>query len=126
VLEGRLRLSGDADTCGAAVLLLLRTEDLERLLARHATLSRMLLRLEAQRLRILMTALESYSTQSLAQRLAARLLMLAEGHGVPSAAGVAIDLPLTQETLARADRLDTPAHHPGAEGLGARGRDPAA
>jgi len=100
VLDGGTRIH-DADTCGAAVLLVLRTEDLERLLARHAALSRMLLRLEAQRLRILMTALESYSTQSLAQRLATRLLMLAEAHGVPNAAGVVIDLPLTQETLAR-------------------------
>lgn len=91
----------DADACGDAVLLQLTAPDLERLLERHAPLSRMFLRLEAQRLRILLTAIESYSTQTLAQRLAARLLMLADGHGVPSPAGVVIDLPLTQETLAQ-------------------------
>lgn len=55
----------------------------------------------ARRLRILMTALESYSTQTLEQRVAARLVMLADGHGVPTAAGIVVDLPLTQETLAR-------------------------
>jgi CRP/FNR family transcriptional regulator, cyclic AMP receptor protein len=100
VLDGGPRIH-DADVCEDAVLLQLKAQDLEHLLARHAPLSRMLLRLEAQRLRILMTAIESYSTQSLAQRLAARLLMLAEGHGMPTPAGVVIDLPLSQETLAR-------------------------
>ena len=40
-------------------------KDLETLLARHPALSRAVLRLEAQRLRILLTAIEQYSTQSL-------------------------------------------------------------
>jgi CRP-like cAMP-binding protein len=38
VLDGGPRIH-DVDACGAAVLLRLRTEDLERLLARHAPLS---------------------------------------------------------------------------------------
>ena len=64
-------------------------------------MSRALLRLEAQRLRILLTAIEQYSTQSLEQRLATRLLMLAASHGVPSQQGLKIDLHLSQETLAQ-------------------------
>ncbi len=46
-------------------------------------------------------AIESYSVQTLAQRLANRLLMLAADHSVPTAAGRRIELRLSQETLAR-------------------------
>ena len=100
VLEGWPRLL-DAEADGSTVVLQIRPEDLETLLARHPALSRALLRLEAQRLRILLTAIEQYSTQSLEQRLATRLLMLAASHGVPSQQGLKIDLHLSQETLAQ-------------------------
>ena len=75
--------------------------DLEDLLARHTALSRSLLRLQAHRLRLLLTANESYSTQSFEQRLANRLLILATSHGTPIGQGLSIDLHLPQETLAQ-------------------------
>jgi CRP-like cAMP-binding protein len=46
-------------------------------------------------------ALEHYSTQSLEQRLANRLLMLAGSFGVMSPQGLKIGLRLSQETLAQ-------------------------
>lgn len=99
-LDGGPRVH-DIDASGPAQLLQVRPPDLEALLARHPALSRALLTLEAQRLRVLFNAIESYSTQTLAQRLANRLLMLAGGHGVATANGVEIRLQLSQETLAR-------------------------
>ena len=91
----------DAEASGATQVLQVPPEDLEGLLARHPVLCRALLRLEAQRLRILLTAIESYSTQTLEQRLANRLLMLAAFHGVYSPEGLRINLHLPQETLAQ-------------------------
>jgi CRP/FNR family cyclic AMP-dependent transcriptional regulator len=58
-------------------------------------------RLEAQRLHVLLAALEQYSVQSIEQRLASRLLMLAGPYGVSSAQGLKIELHLPQETLAQ-------------------------
>lgn len=82
-------------------LLQIAAADLEELLTVHPALSRSLLQLEALRVRILLQAIESYSTQSLEQRLANRLLMLAAAHGVTTAEGVRIELHLPQETLAQ-------------------------
>jgi CRP/FNR family transcriptional regulator, cyclic AMP receptor protein len=79
----------------------LAPRDLEKLLRRQPDFARALLRLEAQRLNLLLAALESYATQTLAQRLANRLLMLAAAHAVPTAEGDEIDIALSQETLAR-------------------------
>lgn len=100
MLDGMAR-THDAEAHDATLLLQLSSVDLEELLAAHPPLSRALLRLEAHRLRILLTALEAYSTQSLEQRLASRLLMLGSQYGVTTAQGVKIDLHLPQETLAR-------------------------
>jgi CRP/FNR family transcriptional regulator, cyclic AMP receptor protein len=75
--------------------------DLEELLAAHPALSRSLLRLEALRLRLLLTAIESYSVQSLEQRLSSRLLMLAVSYGVKDSQGLKIKLRLSQEMLAQ-------------------------
>jgi CRP-like cAMP-binding protein len=75
--------------------------DLEDLLARYPILSRSLLRLEAQRLRILLSALEAYTSQPLEQRLASRLLMLAGQYGRATTRGVRIELHLSQEVLAQ-------------------------
>lgn len=99
-LEGAPRIH-DADAYGATRVLQVSPEDLEDLLACHPVLCRAVLRLEAQRLRILLTALESYSTQTLEQRLANRLLMLAGFHGVQGPEGLRINLHLPQETLAQ-------------------------
>ena len=91
----------DAEAYGSTVLLHLSPKDLEALLTRHPAFSRALLRLEAQRVRLLLMALEHYSTQSLEQRLANRLLMLAGSFGVMSPQGLKIGLRLSQETLAQ-------------------------
>ena len=99
-LDGSPRIH-DAEANGVVLLLQVSPVDLEELLAAHAAFSRALLRLEAQRLRILLTALESYSTQSLEQRLANRLLMLADHHGRTTTQGLELGLVLSQETLAR-------------------------
>ena len=73
----------------------------ERLLEAHPDLTRALLRLEANRLRLLLLALEGYSAQSMEQRLANRLLMLAQVHGDPTNSRVELRLKLTQETMAK-------------------------
>lgn len=90
-----------ADAHQATTLRQLHSVDLEDLLHRHPTLSRSLLRMEAQRLRIILAALEAYSTQPLEQRLASRLLMLAGQYGVPVARGIRIELRLSQGALAQ-------------------------
>jgi CRP-like cAMP-binding protein len=74
---------------------------LEEMLAVSPVFSRACLQLEAMRVLLLLAALESYSTQSLEQRLAARLLMLAGPFGAARASGILIDLHLPQETLAQ-------------------------
>ncbi|HMR29376.1 MAG TPA: Crp/Fnr family transcriptional regulator [Geminicoccaceae bacterium] len=100
MLDGLPR-AHDADAHGPAVLLQLRPADFEELLAIHPQFSRAMCRLEAQRLRILLMALEQYSAQSLEQRLASRLLMLTGPYGVAGSEGLRIELHLPQETLAQ-------------------------
>jgi CRP/FNR family transcriptional regulator, cyclic AMP receptor protein len=91
----------DAEAYGSTVLLQVTPADLEELLATDPALSRNLLRLEALRLRMLLTAIESYSIQSLEQRLADRLLMLTVSYGVTSSQGLKIGFHLPQEILAQ-------------------------
>lgn len=93
--------SHDAVAHGPTLVLFLGLDDIERLMSEHPLLSRALLRLEAQRLSLLLTSLEQYSVQTLEQRLANRLLLLAKSFGVPGRRGVDLDLQLSQETLAR-------------------------
>ena len=50
---------------------------------------------------MLLTAIESYSIQSLEQRLADRLLMLTVSYGVTSSQGLKIGFHLPQEILAQ-------------------------
>lgn len=90
----------DAHACGSTALLQVAPADLDELLAAHPELGRALLRLEAHRVRILSTVLESYSTQTLEQRLASRLLRLAASH-VVTARGSRIELHLSQKSLAQ-------------------------
>lgn len=96
-----LHRTHDAVANGSTSLLHLGNEDLEDLLRTHAELSRALLRVEALRLRMLLMALECYSTHSLEQRLANRLLLLAVQYGVADGEGERIELHLPQEILAR-------------------------
>jgi CRP/FNR family transcriptional regulator, cyclic AMP receptor protein len=91
----------DAVAAEPGLVLQLSGPDLEELLACHPAFSRALLRLVAQRLRFVLTAVESYSAQSLEQRLANRLIWLAHAHGAPTSHGVAIGLDLSHETLGR-------------------------
>ena len=100
VLDGLPRIQ-DADASGSTLVLQLKPEDVESLLAAHPAFSRALLRLAARRLRILLTALQTYSSASLERRLAERLLLLEATHGMPTSTGVQIGLRLTQETLAQ-------------------------
>jgi CRP-like cAMP-binding protein len=100
VLDG-LDRSHDARGETDALLLHLTPANMEYLLLAHPVFSRGLLRLEALRLRLLLTAIESYSVQSLEQRLANRLLMLAVTFGIDSELGIRLDLHLPQETLAQ-------------------------
>jgi CRP/FNR family transcriptional regulator, cyclic AMP receptor protein len=98
-LDGLPRIH-DANACGLTAVLHIPVEDLADLLAAHPVFCRALLRLEAQRLRIVLTAIEQYSVQPLEHRLANRLLMLARSFGVADSQGLKIDLHLSQETLA--------------------------
>jgi CRP-like cAMP-binding protein len=82
-------------------LLQIATRDMEELQAAHPALTRAFLRFVALRTRILLVALESYSTQTMEQRLANRLLMLAVSFGATTPEGLRIKLHLPQEILAR-------------------------
>jgi len=79
----------------------LSLKHLEALLERYPELSRHLLRLECRRLRLLLGEVEAFSLNTLEQRLAGRLLMLAEAYGSPTAWGQRIELHLSQELLAQ-------------------------
>lgn len=91
----------DAVAHRASVLLHIASADFESLLGMHSALCRAFLRFQSQRTRTLMTAVESYASQSLDQRLARRLLDLARHHGHATDHGVRIDLHLPQDVLAR-------------------------
>jgi CRP/FNR family transcriptional regulator, cyclic AMP receptor protein len=93
--------SHDAKADGNAVLLQFKTPELEELLARHPSFSRGLLKLEAQRLILVLKALETYSVQTMEQRLAQRLILLSEKFGVRRGKATEFVLPLSQDTLAR-------------------------
>ena len=116
----------DARAYGPTLLLQVSPADFEDLLARHRALSRMLLRLKAKRLRILLGWIEATSTQPLRQRIASRLLM--PRHRPPSSGrGGSHDQP---PTLAgepgAARRGDPPARQSDSEDLGVGRRDRAA
>ena len=91
----------EAKAYGHAVVDHLRSSDLEELLSTHPSLSRSLLRLQARRVQILLAAIQQYSLQTMQQRLATRLLMLAHKFGVATTEGLKIELHLPQETLSK-------------------------
>lgn len=97
----RLPRPFDARAAGRSEVLHLRQPELERLLVSQPALSRALLRLEASRVRLLLTALDGYATQSMEQRVANRVLLLIEAHGVRGETGWTIRVPLSQSTLAK-------------------------
>ena len=109
----------DASAYEPTSLLQIALTDLEELLVLHPTLSRSLLRLETQRLRLLLAALKSYSAQSMEQRLANRLLMLAEAFGETTKGGAEIKLHLPQETLGQLIGTTRQRVNQNPEGMGA-------
>ncbi len=100
VLDGGPR-THDAHAHTPVRLLQLATPDFERLLQAHPVLGRKLLQLECSRLRMMLEGFEAFSTHSLEQRLAMRLLDLSQAFGQPQGGGTAIDLHLSQEVLAQ-------------------------
>lgn len=91
----------DALSEGNTVLLSLMAPAMEELLMAHPAFGRGMLQLIAQRQRLLLTALGLFTAMSLEQRLARRLLSLSREHGKRTDKGIEIDLPLSQETLAK-------------------------
>lgn len=91
----------DAFALGPVALLRVGTAQLEALLLRFPRLCRAFLRLEAKRLGIMLAAHTAFVTLTLEQRLAMRILMLAEVYGQREARGLRIDLHLSQEVQAR-------------------------
>jgi CRP-like cAMP-binding protein len=76
-------------------------KDLSELQRKHPELTGAILHLNALRLRLMLMALESYAVQTVEQRLANRLLMLASTFGEATPQGLLIRLHLPQDTLAR-------------------------
>lgn len=100
LLDGGPRIH-DVDARSNVVVLHLPSTDFEDLLRTDQAFCRAVMRLAAMRLRIVLTALELYSTQTLEQRLAHRLLLLSEYHGRRTSRGVELELRLSQENMAR-------------------------
>jgi CRP-like cAMP-binding protein len=71
------------------------------MLHKHPVFCRAILKLEATRLRIVLTAIAQYSTQPLEHRLANRLLMLISSFGNETLEGMVINLHLSQHTLSQ-------------------------
>jgi CRP/FNR family transcriptional regulator, cyclic AMP receptor protein len=100
MLDGLPR-THDAYAYGPAALLQLAAGEFEEMLATHPAFAREILRLAGLRMRLLLTALESYSSKPLEHRLANRLLLLAVSFAAPDERGLKIELQLPQEILAQ-------------------------
>jgi CRP-like cAMP-binding protein len=83
-----------------ATLLVVARADLRRLIDTHAELRDAFLQLNCQRLRHVYRRFEELHSLALAQRLARQILRLAYRFGRPMAAGLCIDLPVSQGDLA--------------------------
>jgi CRP-like cAMP-binding protein len=100
MLDG-LKRSHNAQAHGPATVWHLPQTDFEEMVAGCPPFARGMLRLEGLRQRLLLTALESYSSDSLERRLANRLLLLAVSHAAPSDDGLKFGLRLSHEVLAQ-------------------------
>lgn len=100
LLDGQPRIH-DAQAAMPSLVLQFTPADVESLIARHPAFARFLLDLQCSLLRALLVGFEAFSTQTLEQRLASRLLALAAAFGSRNTeGGLAIELRLSQETLA--------------------------
>lgn len=100
MLDGEPRLH-EAHAHVRSLALQIVAADFEELLSTHPGFCRLMLRLTGQRLRQMLEAFEAFTTQSLEQRLAGRLVMLAAHYGTATPHGVRIELQLPQESLAQ-------------------------
>ena len=103
---GEAALSGvaspvEARAVGRADVLALPVETLGTLIERHPATAEQLLRMIAARLHRTSLALEEALTGDVPARVRGRLRELAAGHGVEEPDGVRLDVPITQEELAR-------------------------
>ncbi|WP_187806019.1 Crp/Fnr family transcriptional regulator [Aquipseudomonas alcaligenes] len=100
-LDGGARMH-DVLATSPSVVLQIAPADLEQLIAQHPSFGRLLLRVQCSQMRELLMGIETYSTHSLEQRFAGRLLALAAAFGDPAPDGALdIQLRLSQETLAQ-------------------------
>lgn len=105
-LFGDSALLGDpspvrAQAVGPTSVLALPISSLRSMLERHPATAEQLLRMIATRLHRTASALEDALVGDLPTRVIGRLRELATHHGVPSAAGVRLQIPITQDELAR-------------------------
>lgn len=99
--DGQPRLH-DALAVGPSVVLQVPQAELEQLMERHPSFVRLLLRVQSSQTRELLVGFEAYSTHSLEQRFASRLMGLAAAFGKVEPEGtIDIQLRLSQETLAK-------------------------
>ncbi|HEY8416591.1 MAG TPA: Crp/Fnr family transcriptional regulator [Limnochordales bacterium] len=89
----------NAEVLTDAEIAFVRFEDFERIARANPSILLRMLRLLAQRLRRAQEEIASLAMKSVAARLAACLLDLAERHGVPVADGVQVDLNLSRQEL---------------------------
>jgi len=98
-LDGRGRTL-DCWALTDSVLMHLPTRDFQMLLDTLPAFARMLILIQAERVRDTLEWIEALTKLSAEGRLAARLLLFARGRGKPVPEGVRIDVPLTQEAIA--------------------------
>lgn len=110
-----------ARVVGCADLVPIPVERLHDLLRRHPATGEELLRLVAARLHRTGRALEEAMSADLPTRVSSRLRDLADTHGVAVPEGVRIDLPLSQDELARMVGASREAVNRTLGGLTARG-----
>lgn len=102
---GEAALLGDASpvearAIGRSEVVTLALPVLREVIDRHSAIAEQMLRLIAARLHRTSRALEEALVGDVATRVSSRLRDLAESHGVQSADGVRIRVPLTQDELA--------------------------
>lgn len=81
-------------------LLFIARRDFEMLVRQHPELAMAVIRSLGQRLRKMVTLVEELSLKEVGQRIARRLVTLAEHQGKKTSAGIEIELPFSQQELA--------------------------
>lgn len=92
--------SASATTLEDTEMVSLSRQDLQEVLTRHPDAARAILRVLARRLRQTNLSIQDAYMLAVPGRLARRLLMLADEHGIPTAEGTEIGLRVSQQDLA--------------------------